>query len=145
MIKRISEKTKNTDDIFPDDEETIIGIMKNAFQDEWETRAGIMVNNKHLFSCVVNDFIIHMRDKDLVYKRKHFKDVVLASEEFSLFLRERMLALEKEPSTLRNFLKRYISYNMRLKLFDLFFLKIFPRETVRGHVWHRIMAKLLNV
>jgi arylsulfatase A-like enzyme len=145
MIKRISEKTKNTDDIFPDDEETIIGIMKNAFQDEWEIRAGIMVNNKHLFSCVVNDFIIHMRDKDLVYKRKHFKDVVLASEEFSLFLRERILALEKEPSTLRNFLKRYISYNMRLKLFDLFFLKIFPRETVRGHVWHRIMAKLLNV
>jgi hypothetical protein len=143
MIKLISGNARSTDDIFPGDEKTIADILKNAFGEEWESRAGMMVNNKHLFSCIIDDFIIHMRDKDMVYKRKTFEDEILTSEEFALFLRKRMSAGPPASSVTKKVITRYISRHTIDKMYFLL-LKLFPRETWRGRVWQKFLQRMLN-
>jgi arylsulfatase A-like enzyme len=143
VITLTSGNGVKTDDIFPGDAETIAGILRNAFGPEWEARAGMMAGNKHLFSCVIDDFINHMRGRNLVYKRKAFEEVLLTSPEFARFLRERITHGPIRSSATKRAIIRHVSRSSIDRVYFLL-LRLFPRETLRGRAWQWFLRKVLN-
>jgi arylsulfatase A-like enzyme len=143
-IRLISHHPVESADIFPGDREKITDVVKKAFVQEWEEKAGILIRNKHLFSCLLDEFIIRNRDKNLVYERKNFENVVLASEEFGSFLRERMSGAPPQSGLMKKVITGLVPRHALDKMYFLL-LKLFPRETWRGRVWHRFLERVLNI
>jgi len=142
-IRLLSKNPVISDDIFPQDNDTILGIMKNTFQQNWEEKAGIFLNNKHLFTCLIEDFLHHQKISKIALNKKYVGDMILTSTEFRRFLLKRMSKPSSKLLLIKNVAVRCIPYDKLYKIY-FFLAKIFPRETRRGRLWNRFMAKLLN-
>jgi len=142
-IKFISSDPVTSDEIFPGDRSMITDIVRTAGKEDWQDKANMLINNRHLLSCIIDDFIVQHRNKDLVYNRKNFEQVVLRSREFSLFLNERMSKIPSK-SIIKNIINKCVPYPTQLQIWNLLSKRIFPRETMRGRMWDKLLSRILN-
>lgn len=143
-IIEISKNPVKADDIFPGGKDAIISIMKNSGTEDWEEKAGILLNNKHLLAGLIDDFLHRRRISDIARDRKYVEKVVLSSKEFSLFLYDRLSRRSVALALIKGALSKYVSYGRQVRIYNFFNLKIFPDKTLRGKAWRRVLSKILN-
>lgn len=103
-IQRISAHPVTSEPILPGSRELIISVMKKAYEEGWEEKAEPFLNNMHLLTCLIDEFLNSRKMTDMARNRKHVESIVLSSEAFTLFLREKIPAMFREPSLLRKVL-----------------------------------------
>ncbi|MGO9613381.1 MAG: sulfatase [Dissulfurispiraceae bacterium] len=140
-ILRISGNPVQSDDIFPQDDEIIREIVKKAFNQDWKEKADLLIDNKHLLTCLMEDFIIQKKLNNIRRKNKVVRNF-FTSEEFSRFLYDRMNNLNSKSFIVRKILTSLIPYD---KLHKIYFslIKIFPRHTKTGKWLYRFMTRVM--
>lgn len=142
-IKRISRDPAEAEDIFPEDRDAVIDIVKNVFKDEWKEKCDIFLDNKHLLTCLIEDFLVLKKIDTFDRNKKRVGDMMLASEEFGTFVRERLSAEPPKSFVIRKFISGHVSHRTLDKLYFLL-LKLFPRETRRGRLWNKFLSIIMS-
>ncbi len=143
QIRLLSRHPVKSDSIFPDNSDAIIGIAKGAFGEEWEDKADIFVGNRHLLICLLGDFLLQYKMDVLPGKKRRSGNMILGSGAFSSFLRSRMSGEIGGSFFIKRAITRHVSHDKLNKLYYLL-LKVFPRETRRGRMWHRVFSRIRN-
>ena len=141
--KDISGSSVKAESIFPDDRETIISLMKNSGKEDWEEKAGVFIDNKHLITCLIDDFLAQQKVSNIARNRRLVTNMVSSSREFSLFLYDRISRKPLKPAYLKRVLKQLIPYRRQVRIYNFLTLKMFPERTLRGRMWHWVMSKIL--
>jgi hypothetical protein len=142
--KHISHSSVKSESIFPGDRDIVLDLLKKSGKEDWEEKAGIFLNNKHLLNCLIDDFLAQQKVSNIARNRRYVAKMLLSSKELSLFLYER---ISRKPLTLpflKRVFKQYIPYKQQLRMYNFLSLKIFPEKTLRGKMWHWVMSKILN-
>jgi hypothetical protein len=141
-IRLISRDAAQSDDIFPDNHDAVIEIVRRAFPEDWEEKARIFVGNKHLMTCLIGDFLLTQKGVE-VKKKKQMRELIMKGGEFSSFFRRRLSGGAGKTFLVKKTVTRYISFDRLNKLYFLL-MKLFPRQTRRGRLWHRLFSGIRN-
>lgn len=144
-IKDLSKSPVLSEEIFPGDKDTILGIFKNSGKRDWEEKATALLDNKHLLTSLIDQFLRQEKMNKIARDRERVKNVVLSSKEFSLFVYNNIAEKSGKIPFLRRILIRFVPYRTQLRVYDFLSLKIFPERTFRGRLWHRVVSKILSV
>jgi arylsulfatase len=141
--KDVSAGSVKAESIFPEDRETVIALMKNSGKEDWEEKAEIFADNKHLITCLIDDFLAQQNVNNIARNRGLVTKMVSSSKEFSLFLYDRISRKPLRPSFAKRAFKRLVPYRQQLRIYNFLSLKIFPERTMWGRMWRRVMSKIL--
>ena len=141
-IRLVSRSAAQSEDIFPDNNDAVMNIVRSAFPEAWEENARIFVGNKHLMTCLIGDFLLQHKI-GAGRKKKQVRELILRSGEFSSFFRKRMSGGTGTAFIVKKAVTRYISFD---RLNTLYFLlsRLFPKQTRRGRLWHRLFSGIRN-
>ena len=141
-IRLVSRSAAQSEDIFPDNSDAVMNIVRSAFPEAWEENARIFVGNKHLMTCLIGDFLLQHKI-GAGRKKKQVRELILRSGEFSSFFRKRMSGGTGTAFIVKKAVTRYISFD---RLNTLYFLlsRLFPKQTRRGRLWHRLFSGIRN-